>query len=354
LSRRKIAVVLFNLGGPDGPAAVRPFLFNLFRDPAIISLPGPARLALAALISTTRAKSARANYAKMGGGSPLLPETQKQSAALAARLQTLHPDDEVRTFIAMRYWKPFTDETARQVAAFAPDEIVLLPLYPQYSTTTSGSSLEAWAKAYRGSGHSRTLCCYPTLDGVVEAHAARIRAAYEAAGRPGPARLLFSAHGLPEQVIARGDPYQAQIEATAAAVAARLEADGWAGSLDWRICYQSRVGRLKWIGPSTEDAVREAASEGLAIVIAPIAFVSEHIETLVELDIDYAELAEGHGCLNYVRAPALGVEGAFIEAMAGVVDAALARPSGIAPACGWTCPAEWSKCPRTKLEGAAA
>jgi ferrochelatase len=149
-------------------------------------------------------------------------------------------------------------------------------------------------------------------------------------------------------VIERGDPYPAQIEATAAAVAGRLGA-GW----DWRVCYQSRVGRLKWIGPSTEDAIREASDEGLALVVTPIAFVSEHIETLVELDIDYAELAKAHGCPAYVRAPALGVEGAFMEALASAVDAALARSSGVAPGCGWTCPAEWSKCPRT-VEGVCA
>lgn len=347
-SKRRIAVVLFNLGGPDGPAAVRPFLFNLFRDPAIISLPAIARLPLAALISTTRAKSARANYAHMGGGSPLLPETEAQARALSTLLEARHPDDEVKVFIGMRYWKPFTEETAREVAAFGPDEIVLLPLYPQFSTTTSGSSLEAWAKAYKGPGTSRAVCCYPTLEGVIEAHAGRIEAAYEAAGRPGPARLLFSAHGLPEQVIERGDPYQAQIEATAAAVAARLGA-GW----DWQVCYQSRVGRLKWIGPSTEEAIRDASEAGLALVVTPIAFVSEHIETLVELDIDYAKLAREHGCPAYVRAPALGVDAAFMAAMAGAVDAALTRRSGVAPACGWTCPAAWGKCPRT-AEGVSA
>ena len=343
----KLAVVLFNLGGPDGPAAVRPFLFNLFRDPAIISLPGPARLALAALISTTRAKSARANYAQMGGGSPLLAETKKQAQALRDAVQAGRPNDDVRVFIAMRYWHPFTQETACEVAAFAPDEIVLLPLYPQYSTTTSGSSLEAWGKSYKGSGRSRAVCCHPTLDGVIEAHARKIEAAYEAAGRPRPARLLFSAHGLPEQVIEQGDPYQAQIEATAAAVAARL-GEGW----DWKVCYQSRVGRLKWIGPSTEDAIREAADAGLALVVTPIAFVSEHIETLVELDIDYAKVAKAHGAKAYVRAPALGIEPAYIEALAGAVDAALARPSGVGPMGDWICPAAWSKCPRT-LEGAA-
>ena len=169
---RKIAVVLLNLGGPDNQAAVRPFLFNLFADKAIIRLPWPARLALAALISTTRARSARANYALMGGGSPLLPETRKQAEALQTRLAVDLAGDEVRTFIAMRYWKPFTADTAREVAAFAPDEVILLPLYPQYSTTTTASSAADWAKAYAGPGRARTVCCYPTDLGLVEAHVA--------------------------------------------------------------------------------------------------------------------------------------------------------------------------------------
>jgi ferrochelatase len=344
----RIAIVLFNLGGPDGPKAVRPFLFNLFSDPAIIGAPGFVRLPLAALISTTRAKSARANYAMMGGGSPLLPETKAQAAALEAALATRAGDDETKVFIAMRYWKPLSDETARAVAAWAPDEIVLLPLYPQYSTTTSGSSLHAWAKAYRGPGAVRSICCYPTLDGLIAAHARRIEDAWRAAGSPTGVRLLFSAHGLPQVVIERGDPYQAQIEATAAAIAARL-ADQW----DWRVCYQSRVGPLGWIGPETKGEIEAAGREGLGLVIAPIAFVSEHVETLVELDHDYAKAGEAAGCTAYVRAPALGVEAGFIEALAEAALAAVARRSGAAPGSGFTCPARWSKCP-AKREGANA
>jgi ferrochelatase len=213
--RRKVAVVLFNLGGPDGPDAVRPFLFNLFRDPAIIGAPAIIRYPIAALISTTREKLAKANYAIMGGGSPLLPETRKQAAALEAVLAEAMPEAETKCFIAMRYWNPLTDETAKDVKAWGPDEIVLLPLYPHYSTTTTGSSVKAWEKAYRGPGVSRTICCYPTNDALIEAHARLIRETYEAAGSPKPARLLFSAHGLPEKVILAGDPYQKQIEATA-------------------------------------------------------------------------------------------------------------------------------------------
>jgi len=345
---RKLAVVLFNLGGPDGPRAVRPFLFNLFRDPAIIGAPALVRYPLAALISTTRAKSARANYAIIGGGSPLLPETRKQAQALEAALAQVLTDVEAKCFVAMRYWHPMTGETARQVAAFAPDEVVLLPLYPQFSTTTTGSSLKAWRQTYKGPGRETTLCCYPTDAGLIEAHARLIRETWEKAGSPTNIRLLFSAHGLPEKVILAGDPYQKQIEATAAAVAAHLPP-----GLEWSVSYQSRVGPLKWIGPSTDDEIRRAGAEGKGLMVTPIAFVSEHVETLVELDHEYAELAREVGVAPYVRVPALGPASAFIEGLAGAVKTALAERAGVtAPACGWRCGAELSQCPRQT--GAAA
>jgi ferrochelatase len=330
MTRRKIAVVLFNLGGPDGQESVRPFLFNLFRDPAIIGLPALARYPIAALIAVTRTKLAKANYALMGGGSPLLPETQKQALALEADLAARFPDAETRCFIAMRYWKPLTAQAAQAVRAFTPDEVVLLPLYPQYSSTTTGSSLKAWDKAYRdGPGRVSTVCCYPTDEAFIQAHADLIQAAYDNAGRPGPARLLFSAHGLPEKVILAGDPYQRQIEATAAAVAARL-GEGW----DWRVTYQSRVGPMKWIGPSTEDEIKAASQQRLALVVTPIAFVSEHIETLVELDHEYREVAVEAGCPAYVRVPALGIDPGFIRGLGQIVQGAL---EGGPADCAWEC-----------------
>ena len=336
---KKLAVVLFNLGGPDDQDSVQPFLFNLFRDPAIIGLPAPFRYALAALISTTRKKTAQANYAIMGGGSPLLPETRAQSHALEAELARAAPELETRVFIAMRYWKPRAEATAAEVAAFAPDEIVLLPLYPQFSTTTTGSSLKDWAKAYKGPGVVRTVCCYPTEAQLVEAHADQIAQAWAAAGKPGGLRLLFSAHGLPKSVIERGDPYQAQIEATAAAVAARLPELS-----DWQVCYQSRVGPMEWIGPSTEVALRQAQADGKGVILTPIAFVSEHVETLVELDHEYAEIAKTIGCAPYLRVPALGITPGFIAGLGGMVLNALDDPPRIAPAGGWTCPADYGKC----------
>jgi len=340
----RLAVVLFNLGGPDGPSAVRPFLANLFRDPAIIGLPAIARWPLAELISRTREKTAQANYAIMGGGSPLLPETRVQAAALEAALAA--PDVEAKVFIAMRYWKPFAAETAREVAAFAPDEIVLLPLYPQYSTTTTGSSVKDWANTYRGSGRTRTICCYPTAAGLVAAHAQAIREVWQAAGAPADLRLLFSAHGLPQKIVDAGDPYRAQIEATAAAIAAQLPELS-----DWRVSFQSRVGPMKWLTPATDAEILRAGADGKGVLIAPIAFVSEHVETLVELDHEYAHLAREAGVAPYLRARTPGVRESFIATLAQATRDALGR-GGVAPFGPWLCPASHGKCPR-RQEGTA-
>ncbi len=334
----RIAVVLFNLGGPDGPESVRPFLFNLFRDGAIITLPAIARYPLAALIATTRTKSAQANYNIMGGGSPLLAQTEAQAGALKAALTA--DGVEARVFIAMRYWRPLTAATARDVAEYAPDEIVLLPLYPQFSTTTTGSSAAEWAKLYKGPGRVRTVCCYPTAEGLIAAHAAEISKVWEDAGRPANVRLLFSAHGLPQQIVDAGDPYQVQIEATAAAIAARLPE-----LPDWQVSFQSKVGRLQWLTPSTDDAIRQARRDGVGVLVSPIAFVSEHVETLVELDHEYAELAAGLDVTPYLRAQTPGISNVFIAELADAVRAALGR-GGVAPHGPWLCPAGHGKCPR--------
>ncbi|WP_421784551.1 ferrochelatase [Hyphobacterium sp.] len=336
---QKIAVVLFNLGGPDGPDDVKPFLRNLFRDPAIISAPGPIREFLAWLISTTRTPEAQANYAKMGGGSPLLAETRKQAQALHERLADRSPDHEFRIFTAMRYWHPFLEDTVREVEAWSPDEIVLLPLYPQFSTSTTGSSLTGWMKA--GGGEARTICCYPMAEGFIAAHADLLRKRWQAAGAPKDIRVLLSAHGLPERTVKKGDPYQWQIEQTCAAVMKRLPE-----LPDWQICYQSRVGPLKWIGPSTEDAIDRAAAGEKGILLTPIAFVSEHIETLVELDDEYAELAHEKGIGTYLRVPALGVDTAFIDSLVALTLDALTGPVGLKPPCGKRiCPSGFSQCP---------
>jgi ferrochelatase len=335
----KLAVVLFNLGGPDGPDAVRPFLFNLFRDPAIIQAPWAVRYPIAALISRSREKFARANYDLMGGASPLLPETKAQATALTAALKALAPHDEVKVFIAMRYWKPFATETAREVAAFEPDQIVLLPLYPQYSTTTTASSLRDWRGAYRGPGRSRMICCYPTARGLIESHAEAIRDKWITAGKPSNIRLLFSAHGLPQKIVDAGDPYRGQVEATAAAIAAQLPE-----LPDWRVCFQSRVGRLKWLEPATDAEIRRAGADGKGAIVAPIAFVSEHVETLVELDHEYGRLAAEVGCSPYLRSPTPGVRQGFIDDLAAAVIASLGRMGGARPYGPWLCPAGLKIC----------
>ncbi len=346
VQRKRVAVVLFNLGGPDSQKAVRPFLFNLFRDPCIIDAPGPVRLAIAALISGTRAKAARANYALMGGASPLLRETKAQADALRTALATDLPDHVCEVFVAMRYWTPLVEQTADAVAAFAPDEVVLLPLYPQYSTTTTGSSFGAWRHAYKGPGRVRSLCCYPDEEGLAQAHADRIAEAWTAAGSPEDIKLLFSAHGLPEKIVAGGDPYQWQVERTCAAVAARL-GERW----PWSICYQSRVGPLKWLGPSTPEVIEETAGDGLGVIIVPIAFVSEHIETLVELDIEFAHLAEHVGCPIYIRVPALGIESGFIGGLSRLTRRALGQEQSVESGCGGRiCPTSFGKCPAKSQE----
>ncbi|MCP2671703.1 ferrochelatase [Maricaulaceae bacterium EIL42A08] len=337
---RRIAVVLFNLGGPDGPDSVRPFLRNLFKDPAIIGAPGPIREALAWLISTTRTKEASENYAKMGGGSPLVPETEKQAAALTEALSGVMPDDEIKCFLAMRYWHPFVEEAVEAVKEWVPDETVLLPLYPQFSTTTTGSSLKAWKDA--GGPEARTVCCYPEQDDFITAHAKLIEEAYEKAGRPADPRILFSAHGLPEITIKKGDSYQWQVEQTVAKVVEKLPED----LKNHEICYQSRVGPLKWIGPSTEEAIERACSDGKHIFLTPIAFVSEHIETLVELDEEYAEFAEEFEARGYDRVAALGAHPYFIEGLKSLVIGALNGRVGLNPPNGApVCPGKFKRCP---------
>lgn len=338
----KIAVVLFNLGGPDAPEAVQPFLFNLFNDRAIIGLPQPLRWCLATLASHRRAPVAREIYDHIGGSSPLLGLTRDQAAALEAALDGR---GETRCFIAMRYWHPMTEETVLEVKKFAPDRIVLLPLYPQFSTTTSGSSLAEWRARARAEGldaPTHGLCCYPVEKGLVAAHAGLIRRAL--ATVTGKVRLLFSAHGLPKKIVEKGDPYVWQIEQSAAAVAAALAGDF--PDLDWTVCYQSRVGPLEWVGPSTEDELKRAGAEGLAVVVAPIAFVSEHSETLVELDIEYRDLARTAGVAEYVRVPALGVDADFIAGLAGLVRGALDGGAALrSHKGGRICPAGLKGCP---------
>jgi ferrochelatase len=337
----RLAVVLFNLGGPDRPEAVKPFLRNLFSDPAILRVPALLRKPLAAAIAGRRAVAAREIYAKLGGGSPLLPNTIAQAQALESALGDA---EEVRAFPCMRYWHPRAEAVAAEVKAFAPTRLVLLPLYPQFSTTTTASSLADWQAAAMRAGISvpaSAVCCYPTEPGFVAALADGIGRALEQGGGSHPVRLLLTAHGLPERVVAAGDPYQRHVEDTAAAVVRTLRVP----NLDWQVCYQSRVGPLRWIAPATDDEVRRAGREGRGVVMAPIAFVSEHSETLVELDMEYGHLARESGVPSYRRVPTVSTHPAFIAGLASLVRGALARGPGLAPAGGGRyCPAGYRGC----------
>lgn len=349
----KRAVIVFNLGGPDSPKAVKPFLFNLFNDRAIITLPQPFRFLLATLISTTRNGKAQGIYRHMGGKSPILPLTTAQADALEQALNARKstPDDEYKVFVCMRYWHPMTEVVVKKVKAYAPDAVTLLPLYPQFSTTTTGSSFQAWERVCAKESlrvPTSAVCCYPADRGLVAAHVKLIKEMYWKASEHGKPRVLFSAHGLPQKVIDAGDSYQWQVERSVAAITQVLAID----DLDYQICYQSKVGRLEWIGPSTEDEIKQAGADKVPVLVVPVAFVSEHSETLVELDIDYRKLAEASGATGYYRVQALNVEPFFIESLA---DLCLSDAKDAAEADGRVrsftgdryCPRNFGQCPCT-------
>ena len=341
----KLAVVLFNLGGPDAPEAVEPFLRNLFSDPDIIALPALLRLPLGRFIARRRAPIAQKIYGHIGGRSPIFEETRAQADALE---KVLSGDGvEAKAFVAMRYWHPFSDGAARAVKAFNPDKIVLLPLYPQFSTTTTGSSLKDWARAARKAELDKPtsrVCCYPWEPGFVTAAAAKIRNVMTGAPENISWRLLLSAHGLPKRTVAKGDPYQWQVERSAEAIVKALAMPQLEPPIfDYRVCYQSRVGPLEWITPSTDAEIIRAGRDGKGVVVAPIAFVSEHSETLVELDIEYRRLADEHGVPDYRRAATVGTHPDFIAALAGLVRQAL-EGKIVTCAEGRICPTNHSRC----------
>ncbi|GGF32597.1 ferrochelatase [Aliidongia dinghuensis] len=336
----RTAIILFNLGGPDRLDAVKPFLFNLFNDPAIIGLPQPLRWMVAQLISSRRAPTARSIYEHMGGRSPIVANTEEQARALDALLGL-----DFKCFIAMRYWHPRARGLVAAVKQWAPDRVLLLPLYPQFSTTTTASSVREWQREAARVGltvPTTTLCCYPDNAGFVTAVANGVRrglAQFDPTLKP---RVLFSAHGLPKKVIDAGDPYQEQVERSVAAVLAELAMP----ALDWVICYQSRVGPLEWIGPSTEAEVRRGGADVVPLLVVPIAFVSDHSETLVELDIEYRTLAEERGVPAYVRVPTVGADADFIAGLADEVRRAIAAPEPIRSSAGHRiCSTGRSGCP---------
>lgn len=315
----KTGVVLFQLGGPDSLDAVEPFLYNLFCDPDIIDFPFAkiARQPLAKLISTTRAKKVAHHYAEIGGKSPLLEFTRRQAAALEADLRR-HLDAKV--VIAMRYWHPLTEEAIAEVERFAPDELVLLPLYPQFSKTTTQSSVNEWNRRFHTNGWN------PRVHLVTEFHLdpgyidAIVRAIHTMlAGYPHTSDLdmVFSAHSVPVAVIEAGDPYQRHIEETVEEV---WRQGRWPARR--HICYQSKVGASKWLQPSMHATVKNLAAAGSRhILVVPISFVSDHVETLHEIDIEHREQARSLGIEDYRMLPGLNDDPNFISALANLVKA---------------------------------
>ena len=343
----KKAVILFNLGGPDKLEKVKPFLFNLFNDPAILNLPAFFRYPLAKLISSRRAPVAKKIYEEIGGSSPILKLTKQQSSALEKKLNQNQKTNKFKCFVVMRCWHPRATEVIKSVRLYKPKEIILMPLYPQYSAATSGSSIKEWKEVCKKNNYNiktSTICCYPTDKNFINAHTQEINKKIKKLKN---FKLIFSAHGLPEKNIKKGDPYQWQVEQSVKKIIENLEFK----NLDWVLSYQSRVGPLKWIGPSTDDTIVENSKIGKHIVLVPIAFVSEHSETLVELDIEYKKLAKDNGCKQYTRVPALGINKNFINAMSELIikkeenkfNDFLYPPKN-------KCPTHLKKCPCLKYE----
>jgi ferrochelatase len=316
--QNRTAVVLLNLGGPDSLDAVEPFLFNLFSDPDIFNLPLGflTQKPFARLIARRRAPAARNNYAAIGGKSPLLENTLRQAEALQTALRA-HGQYDV--FVCMRYWHPLSEAVVAELRSRNYPRVMLLPLYPQYSRTTTGSSVNEFRRACAHAGYAPTVRLvreWPTHPDYLAGIVAGIEAEAAKLPEPNPARieLLFSAHGLPKKIVARGDPYPRGIEATVAALRARL------GFPHTTLCYQSRVGPLEWLKPYTAEVIRQKAAAGCTqMLVYPIAFVSDHSETLYELGIEYAHLARDAGIAHYRVVPALNAHPSLIRALADLV-----------------------------------
>lgn len=338
---KKTAVILFNLGGPDRPESIRPFLINFFMDKNIIRAPIFVRFFIARLIAHRRTKKeAGASYGALGGKSPLLANTQAQANALQVAL-----GDEYNVHVCMRYWHPMAEEIIQKIKNENPDNIILLPLYPQYSTTTTRSSFQHWFKAAKKHGlniPTKAICCYPEGNGFIKASADNIRTALNAFKEKyhHTPRLLFSAHGLPEKIIAGGDPYQWACEESARLIANELKDV----ISDWEICYQSRVGPLKWIGPSTEEALQKAAHDKASVLIYPHAFVSEHVETLVEIEEEYRHLAKELGITAFERVPTVSCHPLFIDGLAEMVRNAGSTDNSSALVSPRICPQKFGEC----------
>ena len=332
----RLGVLLLNLGGPDKLEDVRPFLYNLFSDPEIIRLPSPLLQApLAWLISTLRFKKSQENYKKIGGGSPLRSITEAQGQALKSQLQqVLHKDnhDEIRdvsVYIGMRYWHPFTEEAIAQIKRDKIEELVVLPLYPQFSISTTGSSFRLLDRIWQNDPELKKIkyTVVPSWyenSGYLQSMANLIATKLDQVKDPTTAHIFFSAHGVPVSYIEEaGDPYQKEIETCAALIMQKLGRTN-----PYTLAYQSRVGPVEWLQPYTDVAIAELAAQGVKeLVVVPISFVSEHIETLEEIDMEYREIAEHAGIETFARVPAPDTDPTFIQALADIVTKALSdRP----------------------------
>jgi protoporphyrin/coproporphyrin ferrochelatase len=318
---RRVGIVLFQLGGPDTLEAIEPFLYNLFCDPDIIDFPFAriGRKPLAKLISTTRARKVQHHYAVIGGGSPIRKHTERQARALEAELHSQGMD--AVCFVAMRYWHPFTREAIEQLRAAECDEVVLLPLYPQYSSTTTGSSLNEWRRLFHGDLPVHVVDPFyrntTYLDAVVE-KVNEALARFPMLERP---EIVFSAHSIPMSIVEKGDPYQRQIEET---VQLLMERGGW--SNPHRLCYQSKVGASRWLQPSLRHTVGALAAERVReMCVVPVAFVSDHVETLGEIDHEAREQAHKLGFAQFEMSAGLNDSPRFIEALAQIVQEALGK-----------------------------
>ena len=333
----KKAVILFNLGGPDKLESIEPFLFNLFNDPAIIGIPSIFRYPLAKFISKRRVSIARNIYEKIGNKSPILELTNNQARNLE---NNLLKKGDYKCFVVMRCWHPRAFDVIKKVKEYNPEEIILLPLYPQFSASTSGSSINEWNDLCRKENYkvkTKTICCYPTENNFIASHVSLINKTIENVENNN-FKLIFSAHGLPESKIKNGDPYQWHVEETVKEIMTKLNDK----NINYVISYQSRVGPMKWIGPSTSEEIIKYSKEKKGIVIVPVAFVSEHSETLVELDIEYEKLAKENGCSFYKRIPTLGVEENFIKGLEELVLKQQTRSNFVSSI---TCPNKFVKCP---------
>ena len=325
---QKLGIVLFNLGGPETLLDVKPFLYKLFSDPEIIRIRSDfLRKAVAYSIATLRCRRSQGYYRQIGGGSPLKKITEEQAAALSAEMRWA--GSQVDTFVGMCTWHPFFEETLDQVEKSGVDQLVMLPLFPQYSVTTTGSGF---------SNLKRLISERPALAGLdirwvsswqnnptyIKAFTDLIRKELNKSRHPDEVQILFSAHSIPEKYLQEGDPYLDQTRETV-----ELIAEGLGRRNPYRLSFQSKIGPVKWLEPSTNDAIVELGKQGIQdVLVVPVSFVSEHIETLYELDILYKQVAADAGIGDFRRVPALNCDPTFILALREIVETALGDGGG--------------------------